>query len=168
MSCNNSNRPCGCNDQPRQTPPPCNVQGSCAGEPCSELFCMECITNCQPELSLIVGKSVFTLPQGMRLDEFIQYLVMAFANPACIGVAVIGLRLVSKTNTSITIRWKEHPGYNHIVTWQEGTNINTALVTSGSQYTILNLAPNTEYLIKIVTENMNCESMTMKVKTNAI
>lgn len=165
MSCNNS-KPCGCGDQPLSTPPPCTTTGPCIGESCSELFCAECIVQCQPDLSVTTQNGTVTIPQGMRMDEIVQTLLIAMVDPICIGVSAVGLKLVNKTSTSITIKWVSVAGVNYTVTWQEGLNIHTAIVHDVNTYTISNLIANTVYKIKLVTEAGPCESVTMTVKTN--
>lgn len=166
MSCN-QNKPCGCGDQPLTTPPPCQTTGPCAGESCPELFCAECIVQCQPDLSVTTQNGTVTIPQGMRMDEIIQTLLIAMVDPTCIGVSAVGLKLVSKNSTSITIKWVGIAGVNYTVTWQEGINVHTEVVHDVNSYTMLNLIPDTEYTIKLVTESGPCESVTMTVKTNA-
>jgi Fibronectin type III domain len=166
MSCNNS-KPCGCKDQALNTPPPCNTSGPCAGETCSELFCAECIVQCQPDISVTGENLNVVIPQGMRLDEIIQTLLVNMVAPECVGVSAVGLKLTSKSSTTITIRWVAIAGVNYTVTWQEGINVTTAVVHDVTSYTLTNLIPDTEYTVKLVTEAGPCESVTMTIKTNA-
>lgn len=167
MSCN-KNKPCGCGDQPVSTPPPCSQLGPCAGEPCSEMFCEECIVHCQPDIFVeLEGDIPITITQGMRWDEIIQTLMIAHVDPSCVGQSAVGLKLLSKTSTTITIKWVPVAGVNYTVTWQEGLNIYTATVHDVSQYTMINLLPGTLYSVKLVTESGPCESVTMQITTNA-
>lgn len=161
--------PCGCGDQPLPSLAPCNQTGPCAGEPCAELFCEECIVHCQPDMSVAIpgGPIVITITQGMRWDEIIQTLMTALATPACLGESVVGLKVLGKTSDTITIKWVGTAGVNYTIQWQEGINIHTVVVHDVYQYQIINLIPDTTYTIKIITENGPCESVVLTVKTLA-
>ena len=160
--------PCGCGDQPLMTPPPCDETGPCAGEPCAELFCEECLIHCQPDITVEIEEgATLTITQGMRFDAVIQTFMIAMRDPSCLGISVVGLQQLAKTSTTITIKWIPVTGETYEIFWQEGLNIYSAVVTDVSQYQIINLIPDTTYTIKIVTDGTACESVTMTIKTNA-
>lgn len=87
------------------------------------------------------------------MDEIIQTLMIFLKNDGCVGLSAVGLKLVSKSSTTITIKWVPVAGVNYTVTWQEGINVHTEVVHDVNNYTMLNLIPDTEYTIKLVTES---------------
>lgn len=166
---NCGNKPCGCAEEALTTGSPCNNTGDCEKEPCSELFCEECIIHCQPEISVpLPNNEIFTIAQGARWDEIIQRLMILSSNPSCINDAPVGLRLMCKTTTSIRIQWVPSTTCptEYEVSWTKSntqTNIGT---TENTEFEIINLTPNTEYAITVTDKVSGCSSVTMKILTN--
>lgn len=166
MTCKTTND-CGCGGSPLTTGTPCNQTEECAKEPCSEVFCEECIVHCQPEINVSLGDGgLFSIKQGERWDTIIQRLMIQMANPDHLINAAIGLRLLRKTNTTITLGWSITTGATYTIEWAEGVNTYTDDVGSVTQYQLINLIPNTEYSIKLICNEDNAESVTIKIKTN--
>lgn len=164
MSCKH-NKPCGCGDQPLKTPGPCNETEPCNREPCSELFCEDCIIHCQPDISVTISGNTLTISQGMRWHDILQQIMCFIMAPNCFGIIAHGLQLLQKTSGSITIKWIGDPATAYDITWQEGQNIYTDTVIAVSTYTIVNLIPDTVYTVKIITNGSQCETVTMTIKT---
>lgn len=163
MSC--QGKPCGCSEQGLTTP--VNTLAECAKEPCSEIFCEECITHCQPEISITLeGGLVFAVSQGARLDEVIQGLMLMHIAPECLATAPVGLRLVSKSQTSILLKWKNLTGSTYTIEYTDGITPLTVNVGSAGQYQFINLSANTMYTIQIKCNETDCYSVAMKIKTN--
>lgn len=166
-NCSQNNSGCGCGGTPLVTGTPCVSTGDCAKEPCSELFCEECIVHCQPEISVVLSETeTFTINNGDRFDEIIQKLMIQLRSADCLSSAAIGLRLISKTSTSITISWKIVAGFTYTLEWVKGATIYTQNVEDLTQYQILNLSADTEYQIKLICNETDCESVIIKIKTN--
>ena len=164
MSCNCNNN-CGCQEQPYTTP---DLPQSCSGEICTEMFCADCIINCQPEMHVSDGDdNILTMTQGMRLNEMIQRMMLFLSAPDCVATAPIGLRFISKTNTTITIKWKKETSVNYTLRYTVN-NVNTNIAVGNvEQYTIMNLIPDTEYLISVLNTDTGCQSVIFKIRTNA-
>jgi hypothetical protein len=158
--------PCGCGDGALKSAPPCS-EANCAGENCAEVFCQECIANCQPEIEYVIGESTFVIPAGARLDSILQKLLVFMNDPLCAEVTALGLKTTSIGTDSITIAWDESsiPGISYTINWETGGNTVQENVQDITSYTINNLAPDTEYSIYIETNNAPCVSVTLKIKT---
>jgi len=157
--------PCGCGDYPLGTPPPCNESGPCAGELCSEVFCEECIVHCQPEITFSINQNEFNIPQGERLDETLQRLFVFLNDPSCITTAAYGLKMLFKTSSSVSLKWKCDLTLDYTLYWQEGLNVYSTSIVGLDTYQIINLIPDTEYTIWLECEDTTCESVRMKIKT---
>lgn len=158
---------CGCGGNPLMTGTPCNETEECAKEPCSEVFCEECLAHCQPEISVSLGNGgSFIVKQGERLDSIIQRMMVQMANPNYLSKAAVGLRLLRKTNTTITLSWICATGATYTIEWAKGVNTYTEIIGSVTQHQLINLIPNTEYFIKLICNEDDAESVVMKIKTN--
>lgn len=164
MSCK-KNKPCGCGDQPISSPPPSNQSGPCSGQPCSEMFCEECIVHCGNDISVeLEGDINISISQGMHWNEILQTILIALREPECVGTAVVGLEIVNTTSTTITVKWVGTGIYE--LHWQEGINANMISVVDVSQYTINNLIPNHPYTIWMTQTGGPCSSVTLYATTN--
>ena len=162
--------PCGCGDQSLNTPPPCNTTGSCVGEECSELFCEECLLHCGETMVIPQDDPIpdIVIPQGMRLSDFMQLILVRMLNSNCVGTAVLGLAMLEKTTNSIRIKWTGEANRTYTIFWREGSNTYSANVNGIdgiNTYQIINLLPDTEYDINIVTYGTTCSSVTLRIKT---
>lgn len=82
----NHNVPCGCNDVPLKTPPPCATgTPECpTPDPCPETFCAGCVVYCGDSI-IDVG-----INKGDRMDVIIQQLALFLTNPGCITPVFTG------------------------------------------------------------------------------
>jgi hypothetical protein len=157
---------CGCAGQALPSNTPCNDQGYCEKEPCSELFCQECIAQCQPEMSIDLGTGdIFTIKPGDRLDEILQKILIAMVDPTIADVAPIGLRLLNKTETTIVLRWKAIAGKSYTINYTDGITPLTVVAGSVDRFTLFNLASDTEYVISVTNTTDVCDSVNIKIKT---
>lgn len=159
--------PCGCGDTAIPSAPPCTTSGPCAGEPCAELFCEECIVHCQVGMTVDIGGNTFVIPEGARLDQILQLLFTHLDNPACTASVAHGLRLTGLTDTGVTINWTGDELLTYTIDWTDGVNpAGTVDVTGVSTYEIINLIPDTEYTISISTGLAPvCTSVTLTFTT---
>ena len=164
MSCN-QNKPCGCKEQPLTTAPPCDNTGACEKEPCSEMFCEECIVHCQPAMSIAVGNNTLSIPQGARLDEVIQRMLLFMADPTCVDTAPKAIRIIHKTSTSIRLRWIGPADGAYAINITDGITPNVINTVASTDWTISNLVPGTEYTIYIENTNVSCSSVVLTVTT---
>lgn len=168
MTCKGKQNDCGCGGSALVTGIPCNQTEECAKEPCSEIFCEECLVHCQPEISISLGDGgIFVVKQGERLDSIIQRMMIQMANSDHLINAAVGLRLLNKTNTTITIGWNITAGATYTIEWVEGVNTYTDDIGSVTQHQLINLIPNTTYSIKLICNEDDAESVVIKIKTNA-
>jgi hypothetical protein len=163
---NCNTKPCGCSDQPVNTPPPCNESGECEREPCSEIFCEDCIIHCQPDILIpeLEGDKTpeLVISQGMRWSHILQLLLIREMNPMCVGFAAENLRIISKTSNSITLSWiTNRPSYTYIL-WYNTIVID---VSGLNQITLTGLIPDTEYEVYIKNKTQGCLSPTIRLKT---
>lgn len=171
--CKKNTKPCGCGDQPLQTPPPCNQSGDCAGENCAEKFCQECIVYCQPDTEIRhpeTDEVIFTVSQGESIASIFQRLMSYLADNDCAALAPYDLKLVQKTSSSIKVSWIDPANVPTLINWTDGVTPGQDLTTGMTSYTIINLLPDTEYKIEIVADDggsNGCASVTLTIKTNA-
>jgi len=161
--------PCGCADKALVTPPPCDTSGECVGEPCSEIFCEECIAHCQETYQITIGGEIFTVTQGERLDDILQRLLIFMANPACAPTAAVGLGVLSKTSTTIKIAWTGSTTETYKIAYSDGVNPAGSITVAVGLLSqeITGLIPDTTYTIGILTVSSGCNSVEMLVKTKA-
>lgn len=162
--------PCGCGDKALTTSD-CSPLENCGAangkEPCSELFCTECISSCTEDISFDISGDTLSIPKGTRLDAFMQKMMIFLNNPTCADVAAIGLQAINITDTTVVARWTGDEALTYTVTWQEGLNVTTEDVVGVSTFLIQNLIPDTEYTLKLVAQASGCESVTLTFKTKA-
>lgn len=159
------NVPCGCGDQALTTSVNCNDTDSCAGESCAEVFCQECITNCQPDTEFQIGDGLFQYSEGSRLDEIVQKLLIFLNDAACAETAAVGLRATSIGKDKISLAWAGSTANQYRVHWDNGVTSDDASATGLLAYEIINLVPETIYAVHISTDNSSCKSVTLKIKT---
>ena len=161
--------PCGCKDTAFASAPPCNDTGNCAGEPCAEVFCVECIQQCQPDYLQSIGGNDFIVTQGLSVHAMFQKLLIFLEDGACALTAVLGLRVLSKTDTTIKIAWDlQQIADTHQIFWTDGvTPGNQVVVAAVDSYQLSGLLPDTEYTIYVNHVTSGCSSVSMTVKTNA-
>ena len=92
--------------------------------------------------------------------------MVQMANPDYLSKAAVGLRLLRKTNTTITLSWICATGATYTIEWAKGVNTYTEIIGSVTQHQLINLIPNTEYFIKLICNEDDAESVVMKIKTN--
>lgn len=157
--------PCGCGDQAFTTAPNCDDTGSCAGESCAEVFCQECITNCQPDTEFSISGNLFQYAKGARLDEVLQKLLVFLDDPTCVETVAVGLRATHIGKDKISLAWAGSTANQYRVHWDDGVTPVDASAAGLLAYEIINLVPETEYTVYISTDNSACQSVTLKIKT---
>lgn len=167
MTCRSNNTNCGCSEDPLRSGTPCNNTGECANESCSELMCEACIIHCEQQMSINLNGNSFVIEQGARLNEIIQKLLIELAFPGCSETAPIGLTIVSIGSTSIKLKWKGQSGFTYSVTYTGNTTPVTVNADEVTEYEIINLVRNTQYDIYVTTNETNCQSVILTLKTNA-
>ena len=154
--------PCGCGDKAFTT---ASSLTNCEGETCPEVFCQECITNCQPDTEFSISGNLFEYAKGARLDEVIQKLLIFLDNSACVDLVALGLKVTSVGSTQIKLAWVGATSNQYRVHWTDGLNSFSASATGLNSFNITNLAPDTIYSIYVSTDASSCQSVTLKVKT---
>lgn len=159
--------PCGCGDKALTTPPS-STTGACAGEPCSEIFCQECVAQCQESYAMVIGGFNFNVAKGERLDEIVQRLLVALADPDGMEFAAVGLRLVATTDEGFTITWSGLDTETYTLYHKKGVeaDVTQAVVAGVYKATVTGLLADTEYVVWLKTAG-NFESVKMTIKTNA-
>jgi hypothetical protein len=157
------NSACGCQDKSLNTPAPCNESGACSGENCAEIFNAECIY-IPTEMSFSVGGEIFSAGKGMRVDTFLQKLLVFTNDPACADLAPIGFRVNTIGITTASVSWAGDNSKNYQVEWSDGTPV-TGDVIGATSLDIINLVADTEYTIKVTNTDDDCVSVTLTFKT---
>lgn len=174
MSCNCNNNPCGCTDTTLTSP----VTTVCNNtEPCEELVYTECVS--------YNGNNIVDIPinNNDRMDIVIKKIVSYLTNPTCFDItaecqAIYDFEVQGITSTAATVFWTV-PGapaeitsvkieYSTSPTFGTSTIVT---VTAATQWSLINLIPNTEYYIRMITgtdaEVDCCTSITLNFKTLA-
>jgi hypothetical protein len=180
-SCKCESKYCGCADKAIPTAPPCG-QGTAdcpEPEPCSETFSAECIVWTGDDLPQ------FGIQKGDRLDDIIQRIILWQLTPGCINpydsqfpndplnncVAVTGLHTTQIAASYVKLVWTSSPtALNYTVVYKKVTDPTWTAVTPNTTtnyFTVLNLAANTNYYFKIVTNcaSGSCESLILELNT---
>jgi hypothetical protein len=173
MSCN-CNKPCGCVDTTLTSP----VTALCNNaEPCEEVVYAGCVAYTGNN---IVDAGIST---GDRMDIIVKKLVMLYTNPECIDPtatcqAITDFQVLSITTTGAIVYWSVPgaPATISAVTLEYSTDptfatSTTVDVTASTQWTIINLLPNTNYYVRMITGTTLvpecCTSVTLNFKTLA-
>ena len=159
--------PCGCNDNSITTPPPCDEGVDCKGTDCAETFCAECIQYCGETVSVgAAGTSEeLIITQGESYDLVIQRIMLYIKEPACATTVAYGIEAKDHTSNSITFTWLNNIGALTL-TLTDGITTQSPSITGLSEYTFINLLPDTEYSFYVTSGS--CQSLTYKTKTKGL
>lgn len=162
-TCNCKTLPCGCEDQGLHTGSPCAINTPyCPNpEPCPETFSDCCIIHNGDTIYSGANNptQLFPIAQGERLCDILQKMVIWLEDPA--GVigdcpAVIGIKSMAITSTSIQVVWSTSAGaVNYTVGYTTNPGVvawtnSASLSSSTTSYTITGLTANTTYFIRVV------------------
>ena len=164
-------RPCGCEDQPLTTNPPCETgTSSCpTPDPCPETFALGCV--------VYTGDTIVDLgiTNGERLDVILQRLTLWLTNPGCITPgfdcqAVLGFQSSNITSTSVDIAWLAAPsatGYSIEYKLASALTWNITATTANTYAVLGMLTPNSDYQIRVnaICPSGTCFSVTIQIKT---
>ena len=154
MACrdkNGSNCGCGCGSKESAltTNYQCGQPESCIGEPCEEVFCEDCIMNCNSQMSVVLPNGVpFVVYGGERLYVTIQRLMMVVAglNPE----GPTNVRVVGFDDTSITIKWDANTdAEGNMLEYTVSIDGVDEVVGRTVMHTFINLEPDTPHVIKV-------------------
>ena len=120
--------PCGCGDKALTAPPPCNESGPCAGEPCAEVFCADCIANCNDQITVDTGpgSGIMIVAKGARWNTVLEQLMIISAGTP-LANAPLNLKVKSKTSTSVTLTFTANSAISYDA---DVTDLDTTVVTS--------------------------------------
>lgn len=153
-------KPCGCSDQPIGSKPICN--STCEKPACSEQFCVKCIVNCSPSSFSFNGVMIHP-----NEDVLTMMLKLAVGAP-CAEEMVTGFTVINITTTSVTLQWNvtEEPSVIlHVI--PEDIAPYDVDVIGLTQFTLINLTPDTPLTAVITAGAHDCESVTINTKTLA-
>ena len=160
--------PCGCNDIGMTTPAPCGDGINCPdANPCSEVFCAECIKYCGETISYGIGPSEITIAQGDSYDIVMQKLLLYTVDASCASTVPVGLEAVDVGTTQLTLKWQNNIG-SLILNLTDGTTTVVQPVSGTSEYTFINLLADTTYSIYIQVDGSSCQSLTLQTKTKGL
>lgn len=160
--------PCGCNDIGMTTPAPCGDAINCPdANPCSEVFCAECIKYCGDTVSFGTGGSEITISQGDSYDIVMQKLLLYTVDATCASTVPVGLEAVDVDTTQLTLKWQNNTG-SLIITVTDGVSTIVQPVNGVSEYTFINLLADTTYSISIQVDGSSCTSLTLQTKTKGL
>lgn len=189
MACNctkcNPNKPCGCSDSPLNTP--CSYTDCSVGsERCAEATSAECVVYSSTSFEVGDVGQLLKIDTGERLDSIIQKLALMVAQGigACtsddLHHAPYNLYATQITSTGFTVVWNgESTLTTGISVYYEDVNSGlgwvlanlTPVAPTVLKYTVTDLAPDTEYRVKLVsTDSLTdvCESVKLTLKTLTI
>lgn len=167
--------PCGCDDHPLGTPPPCEIGTvTCPNpDPCAETFSAACV--------VYTGDSIVDLGinRGDRLDSILQRIGLFLTNPGCITsgstcLAVIDLHSTSIGTSTVVLAWSAvATATNYTVEYKAVGALTwilnpTIAISANPTDTIAGLVTGTEYDIRVNAGCAlgSCYSLTIRVKTN--
>lgn len=161
--------PCGCNDIGNTTPAPCGDGINCPdANPCSEVFCAECIKYCGETVSYGTGDSEITISQGDGYDVVMQKLLLYTIDATCATTVVVGIEVKDSTSSSLTFTWLDNDG-PLVLTLTDGVTTFVQNPTGLLEYTFINLTPDTEYTFSISSgPTFACQSLKLKTKTKGL
>lgn len=181
-TCSNCNSdPCGCKDHGLTTP--CGYTECGVGnERCDDVQCAECVSYCGTSFQVESSVGLFKIESGERLDQILQKMALMLVNGfgLCnadnVHHAPYNLYAEGITNTTVDVVWGGISSlstsfsvyYDTVLTPSGWTPANTtALAPAINNFTIINLAPNTEYKIKVVSTfgAVTCDSVEILITT---
>lgn len=174
MSCNCIATPCGCTETALTSP----VTTVCNNaEPCEEITAFECVK--------YTGNDIYTLGINTndRLDTVIKKMALYLTNPTCYSPtatcqSIKDFEILNIKTTEGTLFWSYPPApaaitavkleYSTSPTFASGV-VQVALASTYTQWTIINLLPNTTYYVRIKSSTSSsadcCISITLSFKT---
>lgn len=162
MNCKNKNKKsCGCGGQPIRIQ---DTEG-CNSEPCSELFSTECIMHTNACINVDIDGKTFSINKGERISNVLQKLLVFLSGDSDSSEIPL-FKITDITDGTITVQIDSDleklykVSYKTTDTWED-CNISQGV----DVYTISNLSPNTEYLIKLTNLTDEVESVIYKIKT---
>lgn len=186
MACNctkcNPNKPCGCSDSALNTP--CSYTDCSVGsERCAEGYSAECVIYNGVSFEIGTAGQLLKVDSGERLDSILQKMALMIAQG--VGVctsddlhhAPYNLYAVNITSTGFTVVWNGESTlttgidvYVEDVVAATGWTLitQTSVAPTVLKYTVENLAPNTDYKVKLVSTDAllgTCESVILNLKT---
>lgn len=160
--------PCGCNDVGNTTPAPCGDGINCPdANPCSEVFCAECIKYCGETVSFGTGVSKIEITQGDSYNIVMQKLLLYTVDETCATTVPLGLEAIDVAATELTVKWLNNIGALTI-TLTDGVTPVVQSVTGVDRYTFINLTAETNYSINIAVDGSSCQSLTLETKTKGL
>lgn len=157
--------PCGCNDNSITTPPPCDEGINCQGTNCAETFCAECIQYCGDTVVAGTGASEITITQGESYNLVMQKLLLYTIDPTCATTVPYGIEVKEATSSSLTFTWLNNNG-SLTLNLTDGVTPVVEAITGLTEYTFINLLPDTEYSFYITAGA--CQSLTLKTTTKGL
>ena len=183
--CKCDSKYCGCADKAIPAAPPCTQGTADCPDPetCAETFSAECIVYTGDDIPQ------FGIKKGDRVDDIIQRIALWFLNNSCINpytsfpttpnscFSVTGFRTQVVGSTFVSLVWTQvgTAGVTYTVAYSTDAvswiGISPALPqtpTVNNHFSVGNLAPNTTYYFKIITNCVpsgSCDSLIIKVKT---
>jgi len=178
-SCNSD--PCGCKDHGLTTP--CGYTDCGVGnERCDDIQCAECVSYCGTSFQIESVAGLFKIESGERLDQILQKMALMLVNGfgVCnadnVHHAPYNVYAEQITDTTVDVVWGGISSltnsfsvyYDTVVSPTGWTLANTTILAPAiNDFTIINLAPNTEYKIKVVSSfgGSTCDSVEILVTT---
>lgn len=162
---------CGCADDVRIMPLVCSqsLPACNAPEECSETFSLGCV--------IYQGDTIVNLGivKGMKMTDVLQILILAVTGAGCVYpsspcLSAIGFHSTSYTQTTSSYVWNAVVGAtNYQLQYRQPSNPTwtTNPVTTNNYDSIGPLLPNTEYVVRVVTNcGLNsCNSATLDLIT---
>jgi len=162
--------PCGCGESviPMGYIPGCPT-GCPTPKQCAEINPSKCL--------VYTGDTLANLGiyNGMNFDTIVQILGSFILGPGCMYPdspckSVVGLQTDSIGSSIVSLSWLPAPvGSTYIVQYKLSSDVNWTSnpSTTGTSDTIGGLAPNTTYLIRVVSSanNTSCNSLSLQIKT---
>lgn len=162
--------PCGCNDTPFTTQPPCESgTPNCPVEKCPETFCGECVIHCN---DTIIDSGI---ENGDSMLTVLQRLTIAALDPTCINLSPVGLKSEQITSSTIEISWLPRAtAIDYTVEYKKPADVSWTIMTpttpSGNNIekeVIGSLDSESDYHIRVMANDgsTTCYSVTILVKT---
>ena len=168
MSDCKNNVPCGCQDSALESQPPCNSTGPCASQACPEVFCTDCIVNCNDPYILVLERSEVTVEHNESLTVTLEKIAAHLADTTDGGKIAINLRKLSVTDTTISFAWDGDSTITYTPKiYLTGETAGTPVVGSGT-YSFINLLSKTAYILYVTDSNSNKNGIWIKINNKDI